>query len=77
MDLENTEFPGAVPGSGQELNSITHPHLMLDKGGMVSMRPVKPGDMVLWHCGEFATLLVRVSVLSCRVMNRWNPFSRV
>ncbi|CAE6451699.1 putative protein ybiU [Rhizoctonia solani AG-1 IB] len=50
MDLENTEFPGAVPGSGQELNSITHPHLMLDKGGMVSMRPVKPGDMVLWHC---------------------------
>ncbi|CAE6403685.1 unnamed protein product [Rhizoctonia solani] len=50
MDLENTEFPGAVPGSGQELNAITHPHLMLDKGGMVSMRPVKPGDMVLWHC---------------------------
>ncbi|KAG8686896.1 hypothetical protein FRC11_008168 [Ceratobasidium sp. 423] len=52
MDLENTEFPGAVPGSGQELNAITHPHLMLDKGGMVNMRPVKPGDMVLWHCGN-------------------------
>ncbi|CAE6509573.1 unnamed protein product [Rhizoctonia solani] len=50
MDLESTEFPGAVPGSGQELNAITHPHLMLDKGGMVSMRSVKPGDMVLWHC---------------------------
>ncbi|CUA74623.1 hypothetical protein RSOLAG22IIIB_05630 [Rhizoctonia solani] len=50
MDLETTDFPGAVPGSGQELNAITHPHLMLDKGGMVSMRAVKPGDMVLWHC---------------------------
>ncbi|CAE6475416.1 unnamed protein product [Rhizoctonia solani] len=50
MDLESTDFPGAVPGSGQELNAITHPHLMLDKGGMVSMRSVKPGDMVLWHC---------------------------
>ncbi|CAE7091567.1 unnamed protein product [Rhizoctonia solani] len=34
MDLETTDFPGAVPGSGQELNAITHPHLMLDKGGM-------------------------------------------
>ncbi|KAH7327693.1 hypothetical protein B0J17DRAFT_620383 [Rhizoctonia solani] len=50
LDLDGTDFPGAVPGSGQELNAITHPHLMLDKGGMVSMRHVKPGDMVLWHC---------------------------
>ncbi|KEP46889.1 putative clavaminate synthase-like protein, partial [Rhizoctonia solani 123E] len=50
MDLEGTDFPGAVPGSRQELNAITHPHLMLDKGGMVSMRSVRPGDMVLWHC---------------------------
>ncbi|CAE6467323.1 unnamed protein product [Rhizoctonia solani] len=53
LNLDGTDFPdfpGAVPGSGQELNAITHPHLMLDKGGMVSMRPVNPGDMVLWHC---------------------------
>ncbi|KAG8703838.1 hypothetical protein FRC11_010416, partial [Ceratobasidium sp. 423] len=51
MDLENTDFPCAILGSGQELNAITHPHLMLYKGGMVSMRPVKPGNVVLWHCG--------------------------
>lgn len=50
MDLESTAFPGAVQGCGQELNAITHPHLMLDHGGMVSMKPVRPGDMVFWHC---------------------------
>ncbi|QRV89101.1 hypothetical protein RhiJN_17119 [Ceratobasidium sp. AG-Ba] len=50
IDLDSTAFPGAVPGCGQELNAITHPHLMLDNGGMVSMKPVRPGDMVLWHC---------------------------
>ncbi|KAG8738094.1 hypothetical protein FRC10_007287 [Ceratobasidium sp. 414] len=50
MDLESTAFPGAVPGCGQELNAMTHPHLMLENGGMVSMKAVKPGDMVLWHC---------------------------
>ncbi|KAG8703324.1 hypothetical protein FRC09_004227, partial [Ceratobasidium sp. 395] len=46
MDLESTAFPGAVPGCGQELNAVTHPHLMLDNGGMVSMKAVKPGDMI-------------------------------
>jgi len=50
LDLESTAFPGSVQGCGQELNAITHPHLMLDHGGMVSMKSVKPGDMVFWHC---------------------------
>jgi hypothetical protein len=52
MDLDSTEFPGSTPGCGQELNAITHSHLMLDQGGMVSMKAVNPGDMVFWHCGK-------------------------
>lgn len=37
-------------GAGQELNDLTHPHLNLSQGGMVSMKKVNPGDMVFWHC---------------------------
>lgn len=36
----------------QELNDVTHPHLRLDDGGMVSVKKVEPGDMVFWHCDE-------------------------
>lgn len=45
LDTESTEFPGSVPGKGQELNEKTHPHLRLDKT-MVSMPKVEPGDQV-------------------------------
>jgi hypothetical protein len=75
MDLDSTEFPGAVPGCGQELNAITHPHLMLDHGGMVSMKTVKPGDMVFWHCGmTYSAPNVRFDYANRFLvrMTRWN-----
>ncbi|KAG8997760.1 hypothetical protein FRB94_007482 [Tulasnella sp. JGI-2019a] len=50
LDLTTSEFPNSVMGMGQELNDATHPHLRLEQGGMVSMKPVHPGDMVFWHC---------------------------
>jgi len=50
LDLDSTAFPNAAMGKAQELDSTTHPHLQLDSGGMVSMKKVNPGDMVLWYC---------------------------
>ncbi|KAF2435447.1 DUF1479-domain-containing protein [Tothia fuscella] len=44
-----TQFQGATPGHGQELNAVLHPHLELDKS-MVHMPIVNPGDYVAWHC---------------------------
>jgi hypothetical protein len=38
-----------VPGHGQELTSLLHPHLRLDNA-MVHVPKVKPGDFVVWHC---------------------------
>ncbi|XRM38417.1 hypothetical protein ABZX51_001836 [Aspergillus tubingensis] len=46
--LDNT-FPGAVPGTCQEYNPVTHPHLDLETT-MVSVPEVEPGDYVAWHC---------------------------
>jgi len=43
------EFPGSVPGTAQELNVVTHPHLEL-ADTMVSMPRVTPGDFVVWSC---------------------------
>ena len=40
---------GAVPGSGQELNEVMHPHLELEET-MVHVPRVRPGDYVAWHC---------------------------
>lgn len=42
-------FPNSMPGSGQELNKDTHPHLKLDDT-MVSIPKVYPGDAIFWHC---------------------------
>ena len=39
---------GAVPGAGQELNAVLHPHLDLNNS-MTSVPSVKPGDYVVWH----------------------------
>lgn len=40
---------GATPGRGQELSSVLHPHLDLERT-MVHVPKVNPGDYVLWHC---------------------------
>lgn len=45
LDLENTAFPGSVPGKTQSLSVKTHPHLRMDKT-VVSIPPVEPGDQV-------------------------------
>lgn len=45
----DSSFPGAVPGTCQEYNPETHPHLDLENT-MVSMPRVQPGDFVAWHC---------------------------
>ncbi|KAL1974689.1 hypothetical protein VTN31DRAFT_4893 [Thermomyces dupontii] len=42
-------FPGSVPGTAQEYNPATHPHLELETT-MVSVPRVEPGDYVAWHC---------------------------
>lgn len=47
-NMDNT-FPGAVPGTCQEYNPVTHPHLDLEST-MVSVPKVEPGDFVAWHC---------------------------
>ncbi|PLN85095.1 DUF1479-domain-containing protein [Aspergillus taichungensis] len=46
--LDNA-FPGAVPGTCQEYNPVTHPHMALEDT-MVSVPEVEPGDYVAWHC---------------------------
>ncbi|TIA91079.1 hypothetical protein E3P99_01261 [Wallemia hederae] len=48
LDLESTSFPGSSQGRTQELNSLTHPHLQLDRT-MVSASRLSPGDQVYWH----------------------------
>ncbi|KAI1501154.1 hypothetical protein F5X99DRAFT_209921 [Biscogniauxia marginata] len=39
---------GAVPGYIQELTTVLHPHLRLDRT-MIPIPRVEPGDYVLWH----------------------------
>ena len=34
---------------GPRLTDDSHPHMLLEKN-MTSVPPVKPGDMVFWHC---------------------------
>lgn len=41
-------FPGSVPGSGQELTPTHHPHLSLPQT-MTHIPTVRPGDYVAWH----------------------------
>ncbi|KAL8727010.1 MAG: hypothetical protein Q9181_005855 [Wetmoreana brouardii] len=48
-DPLTSNLQGAVPGNGQELNSILHPHLSL-RDTMVHVPRVQPGDYVAWHC---------------------------
>lgn len=45
----DSSLPGTFPGKSQEFNNKTHPTLQLDDL-MVPVPPVKPGDMVFWHC---------------------------
>lgn len=48
MDL-TPEFPGSIPGTCQENNDLTHPHLRL-KDTMIPLPKVEPGDYAAWHC---------------------------
>lgn len=49
MDREPTSWvQGAMPGRGQDLNAVLHPHLELEKT-MVHVPDVRPGDYVAWH----------------------------
>ncbi|KIO21397.1 hypothetical protein M407DRAFT_80394 [Tulasnella calospora MUT 4182] len=52
IDVESTNFPNSFMAGAQELNDLTHPHLRLDDGGVVSVKKVEPGDVVFWHCDE-------------------------
>ncbi|EAS31204.3 uncharacterized protein CIMG_06683 [Coccidioides immitis RS] len=47
--LNDSTFPGAVPGAAQEFSKTSHPHLELSTT-MVPMPRVQPGDFVAWHC---------------------------
>jgi hypothetical protein len=49
LDLDSTVFPGSVPGNGQELSDVLHPHLDLQRC-MTSLPLVEPGDLAFWHC---------------------------
>lgn len=42
-------WQGAIPGRGQEMNDILHPHLDFSKS-LISIPTVHEGDMVFWHC---------------------------
>lgn len=49
--LENPQgsvLHGALPSYTQEINSIFHPHLQLDRS-LVPIPAVNPGDYVFWH----------------------------
>ncbi|KAL2755051.1 hypothetical protein ACRALDRAFT_1064766 [Sodiomyces alcalophilus JCM 7366] len=49
LDFSQTSvIQGAVPSYTQELNSLLHPHLQLDKS-LVRIPRVEPGDYVVWH----------------------------
>ncbi|KAL8778291.1 MAG: hypothetical protein Q9213_007478 [Squamulea squamosa] len=48
-DPVSSTLQGAVPASGQELNTELHPHLALEDT-MVHVPKVQPGDYVAWHC---------------------------
>lgn len=45
-DVEATAFPGALPGTAQDVNEEWHPEICLQ---MVSVPRVAPGDCVFWH----------------------------
>lgn len=58
FDSDSVDFPGSVPGSGQELSDTTHPHLELEDC-MISLPLVEPGDQVYWHCDVIHAVEVR------------------
>lgn len=45
---QDSVLHGALPGYTQEVNSLLHPHLQLDRS-MVSIPEMEPGDYVIWH----------------------------
>ncbi|KAI5124428.1 hypothetical protein M0805_008312 [Coniferiporia weirii] len=53
FDASTADFPGIFEQDGRffgpRLTPESHPHLRLE-GSMTSVPPVRPGDMVFWHC---------------------------
>lgn len=45
---QSSPLPGAATCHSQELNSILHPHLQLEKT-LASLPPLNPGDYIVWH----------------------------
>ncbi|PSR83409.1 hypothetical protein BD289DRAFT_370015 [Coniella lustricola] len=45
---QNPDLHGAQPGHFQEINTILHPHLQLDKT-LVPLPQLNAGDLVVWH----------------------------
>jgi len=61
MDREQTSWvQGAMPGRGQDLNAVLHPHLELEKS-MVHVPRVRPGDYVAWHSDSKSLLPIGLS----------------
>ena len=48
---QSSWLQGALPGKGQELSDMLHPHLELNST-MVHIPEVRPGDYVAWHCDQ-------------------------
>ncbi|KAF3764336.1 hypothetical protein M406DRAFT_339962 [Cryphonectria parasitica EP155] len=46
--LQSPVIHGAHPSHTQEINTILHPHLQLDKT-LTPLPRLKPGDLVIWH----------------------------
>jgi hypothetical protein len=60
----SSKLEGASPGYAQELSSVLHPHLQLDKT-MVHVPQIAPGDYVAWHCDSKLSPSIRL-ILSLR-----------
>lgn len=55
--LDSPDFPGSVPAKAQVFGPLSHPHLRMDEGALMSIPPVQPGDQV------FCTFLFAVNVI--------------
>lgn len=61
QDTPSTKLEGATPGYAQELNSVLHLHLELQKT-MVHVPKVGPGHYVAWHLDSTCLLSAIISI---------------
>lgn len=69
-DSPTSKLEGATPGYAQELNSVLHPHLKLQKT-MVHVPKVAPGDYVAWHsdCGHSSSFTSFTNKLANKILS--------